>query len=59
MAPGKKATSKLYQHPKAKTLYLTIPADMTEEEGFPFQAGERVKLELDIEHQQIIISKFE
>ena len=53
-----KGTSKLYKHPKANTMYVTIPADFTGE-GFPFKNGEKVKLELIIDKKIIIISKFE
>ena len=44
MNPGLKGTSKLYKlNPKANTLYLSIPAEIIKEEGFPFQEGETVK----------------
>ena len=56
----KKGTSKIYKlNPKAKTLYLSIPADLIKEKGFPFTAGEIVKIELNIEQQTVTISKFE
>jgi hypothetical protein len=60
MAPGKKGISKLYKlNPKAKTLYLSIPADIIKEEGFPFAEGDTVKIELDKDLQTILISKFD
>ena len=56
----KKGTSKIYKlNPKARTIYLSIPAELTKEEGFPFKAGDIVKIELDIKNQIIILSKFD
>ena len=54
-----KGISKINKHPKANTMYLTIPADIVKEKNFPFKSGEKVKLELDKKQQIIIISKFE
>ncbi|MHA1296512.1 MAG: hypothetical protein ACTSPH_07885 [Promethearchaeota archaeon] len=60
MNPGLKGTSKLYKlNPKANTLYLSIPAEIIKEEGFPFQEGETVKIVLDKETRKLIIEKFE
>ena len=56
----KKRTSKIYKlNPKARTLYLSIPADLTKEKGFPFKAGEIVKIELDTNQQKITLTKFD
>ena len=38
--------SKIYKHPKADTLYLTIPSKMAMDSKFPFRAGDDVFLEL-------------
>ena len=38
--------SKIYKHPKADTLYLTIPSKMAMDSKFPFKAGDEVFLEL-------------
>ena len=55
-----KGTSKLVKrNPKANTLYLSIPANIVKDEGFPFEDGELIKIELDKDQQRIIISKFE
>jgi len=54
-----KGISKLYKHPKANTMYVTIPADFVKEKRFPFKDGEKVKLELNKDQQTITISKFE
>ncbi|MCG3257701.1 MAG: hypothetical protein KAU62_16480 [Candidatus Heimdallarchaeota archaeon] len=60
MNPGLKGTSKLVKrNPKAETLYLTIPADIVKEEGFPFKDKELIKIELDKKNQWLIISKFD
>ena len=36
----------LYQHPNAKTMYVTIPANMAVDSQFPFKAGDTVIVEL-------------
>jgi len=36
--------SRLYKHPKAHTLYLTIPAAITRDSQFGLKAGDRVSL---------------
>ncbi len=55
-----KRTSKIYKlNPKARTLYLSIPADLTKEEGFPFKTGDMVKIELDTISKKITITKFD
>lgn len=59
MEVKKKGVSKLYKHPKANTMYVTIPADFVKGENFPFKDGEKVKLELNKDQQTITISKFE
>ena len=38
--------SKIYKHPKADTLYLTIPSKMAMDSKFPFKAGDKIFLEL-------------
>lgn len=54
----KKGTSKIYRlNPKAKTLYLSIPAELIKEKGFPFKAGDIVKIELNTKLQKIILTK--
>lgn len=42
----KKGRSKLYKHPKAATLYLTIPADVVKDSTFPFKKGDVVIVEI-------------
>ncbi len=36
--------STLYKHPKAQTLYLTIPARMAQDSQFDMKAGDKVLL---------------
>jgi len=56
----KKRTSKIYKlNPKAKTLYLSIPTDLIKEKGFPFKAGDIIKIELDTNQQKITLTKFD
>lgn len=38
-------TSKLYKHPKARTLYLTIPASIVKDSTFHMKAGDIVTIE--------------
>jgi len=49
--------SKLYQHPKAKTMYITIPSRVSTDSQFPFKAGDKVKIILVPSKNQIIIIK--
>lgn len=37
------AVSKLYQHPRAGTMYLTIPSKIACDSQFPFKAGMAVE----------------
>lgn len=36
--------SKIYKHPNAATLYLTIPADVVKDSTFPFKEGDVVSV---------------
>jgi hypothetical protein len=45
----KQATSKLYKHPKASTLYLTIPSDVVKDSSFPFRQGDVIIVQIDTE----------
>lgn len=38
-------TSKLYKNPKARTLYLTIPASIARDSTFHMKAGDTVIIE--------------
>lgn len=40
-----KGKSKIYQHGKAATLYLSIPSSMAVDSAFPFKAGDVVHIE--------------
>ncbi len=48
--------SKLSKHPKASTIYLTIPADVVKDSTFPFKAGDKVSVRIsdDFEGLEII-----
>ncbi len=49
--------STLYQHKKAKTMYLTIPASIASDSQFELRAGDIVKIIL--EKQCLKIKKME
>lgn len=36
--------TKVYKHPKAATLYLTIPSDVVKDSTFPFREGDMVEV---------------
>lgn len=50
-----KASSKLYKHPKASTLYLVLPSILVTDSQFPFGCDESV--EVCIEGKQLVIKK--
>lgn len=52
----KNGEAKLFKHGKAKTLYLTIPANMALDSMFPFENGEVVELEV-INRNYIVVRK--
>lgn len=47
--------TKLYKHPKADTLYLSIPSRLVQDSTFAFKKGERVKIRYDPKRKAIII----
>ena len=47
--------SKLYKHPKARTLYVTIPATVACDSQFPFKAGMKVNVSYNSKLKQIEI----
>lgn len=51
------AESKLFKHKKAKTLYLTLPAGLSNDSAFPFEEGEKVKIK--IKNKRLIIEGIE
>ena len=53
----KSGESKLYKHPKAATLYVTIPSDVVKDSTFPFQAGDRVTVEIHGQSLMIMFPK--
>lgn len=44
---------------RSKTRYLTIPSAVATDSNFPFTDGEAVKIKIDVENGQLIISKVE
>ena len=51
------AISKLYKHPKAATLYLTIPSKITQDSTFIFKEGNQVSITYDPETKTLIVSR--
>lgn len=47
--------SKIYKHPNAETLYLTIPSRVVQDSTFIFKKGDRVSIRYDPEKKVIII----
>ena len=41
-----KGVSKIYKHPNADTLYITIPAKVATDSTFPFKPGDKVQIEI-------------
>lgn len=39
--------SKVYKHPKANTLYISIPANMASDSAFPFKEGDTINLSVE------------
>ena len=54
-----KGTSTLYKHPKAATLYLTIPADMAKDSQFGWQGGDEVEFNYDPATKELVVRKRE
>jgi len=47
--------AKIYKHPRADTLYLTIPSKVVQDSTFIFKKGDRVRIEYDPKKKAIII----
>jgi len=47
--------TKLYKHPKADTLYLSIPSRLVQDSTFVFKKGEKVRIRYDPKKKVIII----
>ena len=43
----RKGVSRIYKHPKASTLYVTIPSDLATDTIFPFRPGDEVEIAID------------
>ncbi len=53
-------TVKVWKHPKAKTLYLSIPSKMAQDSQFPIKGGDTVLIEWDSEDPtKLVIRKKE
>jgi len=49
------AQAKLYKHPKAQTLYVTIPSKVVQDSTFAFKPGEEVAIRYDPKSKSITI----
>jgi hypothetical protein len=47
--------AKVYKHPKADTLYVTIPSKMVQDSTFIIKKGDRVKIRWDPEKKTLIV----
>jgi len=47
--------AKIYKHPRADTLYLTIPSKVVQDSTFVFKKGDRVRIKYDPKKKAIII----
>ncbi len=47
--------AKIYKHPNADTLYLTIPSKVVQDSTFIFKKGDRVQIRYDPEKKTLII----
>jgi uncharacterized protein YuzE len=47
--------AKIYKHPKADTLYLTIPSKVVQDSTFIFKKGDTVRIRYDPEKKVIIV----
>ena len=52
-----KAKSKILKNPKAKTQYITIPSDMTQDSQYPFKLNDVVELEIDEKKGILIVRR--
>lgn len=46
---------KIYKHPKAKTLYMSIPSNMVQDSQFIFKPGQKVKIDFDPESKTLTV----
>lgn len=47
--------AKIYKHPKADTLYLSIPSKVVQDSTFIFKKGDKVKIRYDPEKKVLIV----
>jgi len=44
---------------KAKTRYITVPSDVASDDRFPFSDGEEIKVTIQPDKKNLVISKLE
>jgi hypothetical protein len=47
--------AKIYKHPKAETLYLSIPSKVVQDSTFAFKKGDQVEITYDPDKKAIIV----
>jgi len=52
-----KAKTKILKNPQAKTQYITIPSDMTQDSQYPFKPGDEIELEVDGKKGTLIVKR--
>lgn len=50
---------KVFKHPKAQTLYLSIPAKMAQDSDFTIKDGDTVIIEYDKKQKAIVVKRKE
>lgn len=50
-------SSTIYKHPKASTLYLTIPSKIACDSQFNLKKGDKVNLKFDPKSKSLVIKK--
>jgi len=51
--------TKAYKHPKATTLYITIPADVVKDSRFPFKKGDMLVVTISEDFEGLKVTKLE
>ena len=55
----KEGIGRIFKMGRGNTRYLSIPSDVANDERFPFEDDEKVKIKIDEKHKRLIIEKIE
>lgn len=50
-----KIEAKILENERAKTQYITIPAQVTRDSQYPFKKNDIVELEIDLEEKKLVV----